>query len=119
MCSSDLDQVRAGQAVGSVEWEWIARDGVLRDVLVAAAPRRGADGRPVSVLVAAQDVTALKAVQRERDDLRECSIVLAPFVVGGEVAGTLGVLGPTRMDYRKARAAVTAVSQQLGRRLSR
>ena len=34
----------------------------------------------------------------------------APFVVGGEVAGTLGVLGPTRMDYRKARAAVTAVS---------
>ena len=57
--------------------------------------------------------------ENERDDLRECSIVLAPFVVGGEVAGTLGVLGPTRMDYRKARAAVTAVSQQLGRRLSR
>ena len=54
-----------------------------------------------------------------RSDLRECSLVLAPYLVEGEVAGTVGVLGPTRMDYRKAQAAVAAVSQQLGRQLSR
>ncbi|HEV7523800.1 MAG TPA: heat-inducible transcriptional repressor HrcA [Acidimicrobiia bacterium] len=52
-------------------------------------------------------------------DLRECSLVLAPYLVEGEPAGTVGVLGPTRMDYRKAQAAVAAVSQQLGRQLSR
>jgi heat-inducible transcriptional repressor len=52
-------------------------------------------------------------------DLRECSLVLAPYLVEGERAGTVGVLGPTRMDYRKAQAAVAAVSQQLGRQLSR
>ncbi len=52
-------------------------------------------------------------------DLRECSLVLAPYLVEGEPAGTVGVLGPTRMDYRKAQAAVSAVSQQLGRQLSR
>jgi heat-inducible transcriptional repressor len=52
-------------------------------------------------------------------ELRECSLVLAPYLVEGETAGTVGVLGPTRMDYRKAQAAVTAVSQQLGRQLSR
>jgi heat-inducible transcriptional repressor len=52
-------------------------------------------------------------------DLRECSLVLAPYLVEGEFAGTVGVLGPTRMDYRKAQAAVSAVSQQLGRQLSR
>ena len=52
-------------------------------------------------------------------DLRECSLVLAPYLVEGERAGTVGVLGPTRMDYRKAQAAVSAVSQQLGRQLSR
>ncbi len=52
-------------------------------------------------------------------DLHECSLVLAPFLVEGEHAGTVGVLGPTRMDYRKAQAAVSAVSQQLGRQLSR
>jgi heat-inducible transcriptional repressor len=57
--------------------------------------------------------------ENESADLRECSLVLAPYLVEGEVAGTLGVLGPTRMDYRKAQAAVGAVSLQLGRQLSK
>jgi heat-inducible transcriptional repressor len=48
------------------------------------------------------------------DELRDCSIVVAPYVVDGEVAGTVGVLGPTRMDYRQALAAVETISQQLG-----
>jgi len=56
--------------------------------------------------------------ENEQADLQECSLVLAPFLVEGEVAGTIGVLGPTRMDYGKARAAVATVSQQLGRRLT-
>ncbi|HTL86119.1 MAG TPA: heat-inducible transcriptional repressor HrcA [Acidimicrobiia bacterium] len=57
--------------------------------------------------------------ENEQADLRECSLVLAPYLVEGEVAGSVGVLGPTRMDYRKAQAAVAAISQQLGRQLSR
>jgi heat-inducible transcriptional repressor len=56
--------------------------------------------------------------ENSRADLVECSLVLAPYIVEGEVAGTVGVLGPTRMDYRKAQAAVTTVSQRLGRQLS-
>ena len=52
------------------------------------------------------------------DELRDCSIVIAPYTVDGEVAGTVGVLGPTRMDYRQALAAVEAISEQLGRVLS-
>lgn len=52
------------------------------------------------------------------DELRDCSIVLAPYEVEGQAAGVVGVLGPTRMDYRHALAAVSAVSQQLGRHLS-
>ncbi len=57
--------------------------------------------------------------ENERADLVECSLVLAPYLVEGELAGSIGVLGPTRMDYRKAQAAVVAVSQQLGRQLSK
>jgi heat-inducible transcriptional repressor len=49
------------------------------------------------------------------DELRDCSIVVAPYTVDGEVAGTVGVLGPTRMNYRQALAAVEAISEQLGR----
>jgi heat-inducible transcriptional repressor len=50
--------------------------------------------------------------------LSECSIVVAPYEVEGELAGTIGILGPTRMNYPEALAAVAIVSQRLGRRLS-
>jgi heat-inducible transcriptional repressor len=56
--------------------------------------------------------------ENEQADLRECSLVLAPYLVEGELAGTVGVLGPTRMDYRKAKAAVSTVSRRLGKQLS-
>jgi heat-inducible transcriptional repressor len=46
-------------------------------------------------------------------------LVLAPYLVEGETVGTVGVLGPTRMDYRMAQAAVATVSRQLGQQLSR
>jgi heat-inducible transcriptional repressor len=55
--------------------------------------------------------------EHDVEDLRDCSIVLAPYAVDGEPTGTVGVLGPTRMDYPQALAAVAAVSQQLGRLL--
>jgi heat-inducible transcriptional repressor len=50
--------------------------------------------------------------------LADCSVVVAPYLVEGETAGTVGVLGPTRMHYGQALAAVAAVSQRLGRALS-
>jgi heat-inducible transcriptional repressor len=56
--------------------------------------------------------------ENERADLREVSVVLAPYLVEGEPVGTVGVLGPTRMDYRRAQAVVATVSQRLGRQLS-
>ncbi len=57
--------------------------------------------------------------EHTRSDLQECSLVLAPYLVDGAHAGTVGVLGPTRMDYRQAQAAVRTISQQLSRELSR
>jgi heat-inducible transcriptional repressor len=50
--------------------------------------------------------------------LAECSIVMAPYEVDGEPAGTIAVLGPTRMNYPQAMAAVAAVGSRLGRALS-
>jgi heat-inducible transcriptional repressor len=52
------------------------------------------------------------------DALAECSLIVAPYQVEGEVAGSIGVLGPTRMHYPEALAAVAVVSQRLGRHLS-
>ena len=52
------------------------------------------------------------------EPLVACSVVVAPYVVEGEPIGTIGVLGPTRMNYPHALAAVDVVSERLGRRLS-
>ncbi|MEQ1702394.1 MAG: heat-inducible transcriptional repressor HrcA [Ilumatobacteraceae bacterium] len=52
------------------------------------------------------------------EPLAACSVVVRPVVVDGEQVGTVGVLGPTRMDYPAALATVEAVSDRLGRRLS-
>jgi heat-inducible transcriptional repressor len=50
--------------------------------------------------------------------LAECSIVVAPYAIDDEVVGTVGVLGPTRMNYPQALAAVAVVGGRLGRELS-
>ncbi len=63
-------------------------------------------------------VTVRIGSEHELDDLRDCSIVLAPYLIEGQPGGTVGVLGPTRMDYRQAQAAVATVSRQLSRSLS-
>jgi heat-inducible transcriptional repressor len=52
------------------------------------------------------------------ESLLSCSVVVAPYHVDGLPVGTIGVLGPTRMDYPQAMAAVNAVSEGLSRRLT-
>lgn len=51
------------------------------------------------------------------EPLASCSVVVAPVVVEGDRVGTVGVLGPTRMNYPQALATVEVVSERLGRRL--
>jgi heat-inducible transcriptional repressor len=52
------------------------------------------------------------------EPLSACSVVLAPVMVDGNNLGTVGVLGPTRMNYPQALATVEIVSDRLGRRLA-
>jgi heat-inducible transcriptional repressor len=52
------------------------------------------------------------------EPLSACSVVLAPVVRDGETVGSVGVLGPTRMNYPAALATVEVVSDRLGRRLA-
>ncbi len=49
--------------------------------------------------------------------LSECSLVVAPVEVDGIQAGSIGLLGPTRMHYAEAMATVAYVSQQLSTHL--
>ncbi len=49
--------------------------------------------------------------------LNECSIVTAPYEINGETAGSISVIGPTRMRYSQAMATVSTISQTLSNSL--
>ena len=51
------------------------------------------------------------------EPLAVCSVVVAPVMVDGDQVGTIGILGPTRMDYPQALATVEVVSDRLAKRL--
>jgi len=74
----------------------------------------------VSLLEDVLDRGLSVAIGREtgNEALADCSIVVAPYVVDGETAGSIGVLGPTRMHYDQALSAVAVVANRLGRTLS-
>ncbi len=51
------------------------------------------------------------------EPLASCAIVVMPVSVEGEASGTIGLLGPTRMNYPQALAAARVVGSRLGERL--
>lgn len=50
--------------------------------------------------------------------LDECSLVTAPYTVDGQVVGTLGVVGPTRMAYERVVPIVDITAKLLSSALS-
>lgn len=137
---ADAQQVAHRIAVRAVEALRTITSDAIEPLFVGGAAHLAADGEAFTspVLVARllellEQQTVMVALVREllgpgltitigrenpADDLKECSLVLAPYLVEGMPAGTIGVLGPTRMDYRQAQAAVSTISSLLSRRLS-
>jgi heat-inducible transcriptional repressor len=52
------------------------------------------------------------------EQLSACSVIVAPVIADGETIGSVGVLGPTRMNYPQALNTVEVVSSQLGRHIA-
>jgi len=46
-------------------------------------------------------------------EMRECSFVASRYQIAGRSGGAIGVVGPTRMDYRRAVAAVRFMANSL------
>ena len=51
--------------------------------------------------------------------LDECSVVTAPYEVDGQIVGTVGVIGPTRMAYERVIPIVDITAKLLSSALSR
>ena len=75
-----------------------------RTCLKSILSRRGEAGR-VQVIIGSENSEG--AMQR-------CSLVIARYGVPGQIAGSIGVIGPTRMPYARTIATVQYVSDLLG-----
>ncbi|GAB6273854.1 MAG: heat-inducible transcriptional repressor HrcA [Peptococcaceae bacterium] len=53
------------------------------------------------------------------NEMRDCSLVISSYQWGEQSAGTVGVLGPMRMDYAKVIGVVEYVAQSLSRTLEK
>lgn len=52
-------------------------------------------------------------------EMQECSVVAATYCIGSQVVGHVGVLGPKRMEYGRAIAAVDFITRHLSEILTR
>ncbi len=50
--------------------------------------------------------------------LESCSVVTAPYEVDGQIVGTVGVVGPTRMSYDRVISVVDVTARLLSGALS-
>lgn len=59
-------------------------------------------------------------IGRENDnpELQDCSVVTVNYHIGDETVGSMGVVGPTRMDYGKVVAVLKCMSESLSKVLS-
>ena len=91
---ADLETVR--QVIGALEHRRL-----LLEMLA-----EGIAGSGVSVTIGTENPVA---------GMRSCAVVTAPYGALDHPIGSLGVVGPTRMDYGRTIAAVYAIAEQLGR----
>lgn len=66
----------------------------------------------------AQGVQIFIGGESGRMPLDECSIVTAPYEVDGQIVGTVGVIGPTRMAYERVIPIVDITAKLLSSALS-
>ncbi|HZD68247.1 MAG TPA: heat-inducible transcriptional repressor HrcA [Actinomycetes bacterium] len=61
----------------------------------------------------ADQISVVIGSENQLEGMRACSLVTSTYPAGDTI-GTIGVLGPTRMDYLRVMAAVQAVAGYLG-----
>lgn len=57
--------------------------------------------------------------ETEVNELEDCSLITATYKLNGVPVGTVGLIGPTRMDYDKCVSALNAMTNELSRHISK
>lgn len=56
--------------------------------------------------------------ENENEQIQDCSVVTATYKIGNEPAGSLGIIGPTRMNYSKMLAMLRYIGKSLSEMLT-
>ncbi len=87
-------------------------------VIIEALERRKVLFQVLSTALLGKDVTVIIGGENQFRELSDCSFVTANYHIGDRVCGSIGVVGPTRMDYRRAVAAVELMASSLSQMLT-
>src|SRR5579871_141015 len=83
------------------------------EILLNALEERSALYQMLSRVLLKDDVTIIIGAENGWRPMQECSIITTSYRIGTRIAGYLGVVGPTRMQYDRAAAAVNLMARNL------
>ena len=66
-----------------------------------------------------QEVRITIGAENALPGIEDCTLITSPYVVDERTQGSLGILGPTRMEYARAISVVEYVAKLFGRVLGR
>jgi heat-inducible transcriptional repressor len=104
----------AGHILSQPEFKDIAK----LETLLTALEERHVLYQTLSSTLMGPHTTIIIGHENPSVEMSDCSFVAAPYCVGGRTCGAVGVMGPTRMNYRRAVAAVTLLAQSLSELLT-
>ena len=59
------------------------------------------------------EVSVVIGREHAAPSMQDCALITAPYWIGSEVAGTLGVVGPMRIEYARMMAVVNYMARQV------
>ena len=68
---------------------------------------------------AVDDLSVTIGKENKLTQLKNCSLITATYSLNGKTIGSIGVVGPTRMEYSKVISIVDCLTQNLNDILSR
>lgn len=117
LSDEDAERVFLEGTSNIVDEQKFADLGTVRQVIEALEHRR----LLLEVLADAFSIETVSiriGAENPVEEMQSCAVITAPYSLEGITVGSLGVVGPTRMDYRRTIAAVHEVASNLGRMLS-
>ncbi|NLN76064.1 MAG: heat-inducible transcription repressor HrcA [Armatimonadetes bacterium] len=107
---TDVTTEGAGYMVQQPEF----RDTKRLEAVLSVLEQRSALYKLFSSTYLGPGVSVIIGSENPVEQMRDCSFVGSRYNISGRPAGTIGILGPTRMDYRRAVSAVGFMARNLG-----